>query len=188
MSETEIHTKRLVLRRVSAADPVALNAAIQDPRIFRNVGTIPPFQPLEDTIRQQRQRAARSAQGKGGGFCAYVSGELIGLAGGGENDQTGIVDFGYWIVPAYWGQGFATEAARSVLGWFIRAQGRRQFTASHFKDNPASGRVLEKLGFQLAGESRHMCAGRGEEVDGLDFIWPATDLVLAQYLEAGHGG
>lgn len=187
MSELEIHTKRLLLRRVSEADPVKLNAAMQDPRIFRNVGTIPAFQRLDETIRQQRQRAARSAQGKGGGFCAYLSDELIGLAGGGENDQTGIVDFGYWITPAYWGQGYATEAARSVLNWFIHAQGRRQFTASHFRDNPASGRVLEKLGFRRTGESRHMCAGRGEEVDGLDFIWPASDLVLAEYLETDRG-
>lgn len=184
MTDTEIRTARLVLRRASEADPVVLNRAVQDPRIFRNVGTIPAHQTLDETIRQQRQRAARAAEGKGGGFCAYLDGELMGMAGGGENDETGIVDFGYWISPQYWGQGLATEASGAVLRWFATAQGRTQFTASYFIDNPASGRVLEKLGFRQVGVSRQLSAGRGGKADAADMIWPANEGILIQLLEA----
>ncbi|MFN4023926.1 MAG: GNAT family N-acetyltransferase [Hyphomonas sp.] len=187
MSDYEIHTARLVLRRASEADPHALNKAVQDPRIFRNVGTIPPFQTLEDTIRQQRQRAARAAEGKGAGFCAYLDGELMGMAGGGENEATGIIDFGYWIAPHHWGQGYATEAARAVLHWFVAVQGRRQFTASYFLDNPASGRVLEKLGFRKVGTSLQASAGRETESGTADMIWPQDDAILTRLLEAPHG-
>lgn len=187
MNGTELHTARLVLRRVSEADPVVLNRAIQDPRIYRNVGTIPPRQSLQETIRQQKQRAARSAEGKGGGFCVYLSGELIGLAGGGENDDTGVIDFGYWISPDHWGKGYATEAASAVLSWFVKAQFRQQFTASYFRDNPASGRVLEKLGFGFVRESRHFCAGRNEDVDAFDMVWSADDRALQMLLETDLG-
>lgn len=187
MSETEIRTARLILRRASEADPAALNAAVQDPRIYRNVGTVPAAQTLEQTLLQQAQRAARSAEGKGGGFCAYLDGELIGLAGGGENDETGIVDFGYWILPSHWGRGFATEASFAVLRWFVHEQGRTAFTASHIIDNASSGRVLVKLGFRPVGQSRHFCAGRAGEVDAIDFVWPASPEILTQLQEPDHG-
>jgi RimJ/RimL family protein N-acetyltransferase len=186
MDANELRTARLVLRRAYEADPVALNRAIQDPRIFRNVGSIPAFQTLEATIAQQSQRAARAAQGKGAGFCAYLSGELMGLAGGGENDVTGLIDFGYWVSPAYWGQGYATEAAQAVLQWFVQVQGRRQLTASYFRDNPASGRVLDKLGFRAVGESRQFCAGRNERANAIDLIWPADEGVLSRFIERCH--
>lgn len=186
MSETEIRTSRLVLRRASEADPAALNAAVQDPRIYLNVGTVPPAQTLEQTVVQQAQRAARSAVGKAGGFCAYHDGALMGLIGGGENDATGIVDFGYWIAPSHWGRGFATEAGFAVLRWFVHEQGRTAFTASHITDNAPSGRVLVKLGFRPVGQSRHFCAGRAGEVDAIDFVWPASPEILTQLQEPDH--
>ncbi len=46
-----------------------------------------------------------------------------------------------------------------------RALGHRRIVAAHFLDNPASGRVLEKVGFtSVAGTTRRFSLGRGEEV------------------------
>jgi RimJ/RimL family protein N-acetyltransferase len=71
---------------------------------------------------------------------------------------------GYWIARAYWGRGFATEAC-SALVEIARALGLARLEGSHFLDNPASARVLEKLGFEPTGlVAPRMSCARGTEV------------------------
>jgi RimJ/RimL family protein N-acetyltransferase len=72
---------------------------------------------------------------------------------------------GYWIARPYWGQGFATEAAHALID-IARTLKLPRLEASHFVDNPASGRVLEKLGFVPTGLSatRYSCARGGEAI------------------------
>ena len=71
---------------------------------------------------------------------------------------------GYWIARLYWGRGLATEACRALIE-IARTLGLASLEGSHFIDNPASARVLEKLGFEPRGliAPRMSCA-RGEEV------------------------
>ena len=70
---------------------------------------------------------------------------------------------GYWIARPYWGRGYATEASIALID-IGRTLGFGQLEGSHFIDNPASGRVLEKLGFRPLGITapRLSCA-RGAE-------------------------
>lgn len=56
---------------------------------------------------------------------------------------------GYAVLPACWGQGFATEVA-GVLVRFATDVGCREVLATTLEENAASGRVLEKLGFTVA--------------------------------------
>jgi len=72
---------------------------------------------------------------------------------------------GYWIARQHWGKGFATEACRSLIE-IARTLKLPRLEASHFIDNPASGRVLEKLGFVPTGMSaeRYSCARGGEAI------------------------
>ena len=63
-------------------------------------------------------------------------------------------EIGYWIGRTFWGMGFATEAAAGLLDWAHRARGVRAVASGHFTDNPASGRVLEKVGFLYTGQIR----------------------------------
>ena len=76
---------------------------------------------------------------------------------------SGAVEMGYLIARARWNRGFATEAGEALLG-IARALRLPRIEAAHFIDNPASGRVLEKLGFRDTGLTapRHSCA-RGHE-------------------------
>jgi RimJ/RimL family protein N-acetyltransferase len=71
---------------------------------------------------------------------------------------------GYWLSRPHWGRGLATEACTALID-IARALGLPSLEAGHFIDNPASGRVLEKLGFEAVGiiAPRMSCA-RGEEV------------------------
>lgn len=61
-------------------------------------------------------------------------------------------ELGYWLTPPAWGRGYATEAGRAVLAMARHALGLKRLRSSHFVDNPASGRVLTKLGFRPTGQ------------------------------------
>jgi len=71
---------------------------------------------------------------------------------------------GYWISRPYWGQGFATEACLALIE-IARTLALSSLEGSHFVDNPASARVLEKLGFEPVGiVAPRMSCARGVEV------------------------
>jgi len=63
-------------------------------------------------------------------------------------------ELGYWLGVSYWGQGFATEAGRAMLRYGFEELHLHRIFASHFKHNPASGRVLRKLGLRYEGCQR----------------------------------
>ena len=85
---------------------------------------------------------------------------IIGCIG--LSQSGGQIELGYWIARDHWGQGYATEAARAMLA-LARTLGHRRLEAYHFADNPASGRVLAKLGFRPVGPLReqHSAARAG---------------------------
>ncbi|GMN02725.1 GNAT family N-acetyltransferase [Erythrobacter sp. MTPC3] len=86
-----------------------------------------------------------------------------------DGNASGETELGYWIARPYWGQGYATEAGRAVLD-IARMLGHERIVASHFLDNPASGKVLEKLGFEATGRivERHSC-GRGAKAPTAEY-------------------
>jgi len=63
-------------------------------------------------------------------------------------------ELGYWLGVAYWGQGYATEASREMLRYGFQDLKLHRIFASHFGHNPASGRVLRKLGMRHEGCQR----------------------------------
>lgn len=155
-------TERLLLRPAWPEDWETILWGIGDERVVRNLAKAPwPY--LSEHAREfaGREHDARvpallltlpAAQGS----------RLIGCAGLGQT-ATG-VELGYWIARPYWGQGYATEGARGMLE-VARLLGHRRIEAGHYLDNPASGRVLRKLGFQPTGKVKPRdCVARGEVV------------------------
>ena len=63
-------------------------------------------------------------------------------------------ELGYWIGVPYWGQGYATEAAQAIVGYGLETLGLNRIYAHHMARNPASGRVLERVGMQREGVLR----------------------------------
>ena len=159
---TEIQTERLRLRRIWEEDAPRIHDCIKDPRIHRNVGTIPPDQSLERTRERILENAARFDAGTSFGFAITVGGDAIVGMTGGHFTKYASFDFGYWIAPEAWGNGYATEAAGGLMAWMIAEHGVKAFTAGYIADNPASGRVLSKLGLIHAGRSRYFVQGRQE--------------------------
>ncbi|WP_310468528.1 GNAT family N-acetyltransferase [Sphingomonas sp.] len=155
-------TKRLLLRPGWAQDAAALAAAIADETIVRNLATAPwPY--------GQRDAEAFLAAPRDPVLPSLLLFErtsdaprLVGACGLGRR-PSGHVELGYWIARAHWGRGFATEACAALIE-IARTLGLARLEGSHFLDNPASGRVLEKLGFVPNGITapRYSCA-RGAE-------------------------
>lgn len=156
-------TARLLLRPGFAEDAPALARAIDDSAIVRNLATAPwPYGLAEaeahlaashDPVLPRMLILERTAGAP----------RLVGACGLSRR-PSGAVELGYWIARADWNRGFATEAGRALIE-IAGALKLARLEAAHFVDNPASGRVLEKLGFSATGISapRHSCA-RGQEV------------------------
>ena len=68
---------------------------------------------------------------------------------------------GYWLGKPFWGQGYATEAAGRLVAHAFEDLGADCLSACWYCDNPASGRVLEKLGFRPSGQEKRACLARG---------------------------
>lgn len=90
-------------------------------------------------------------------------GELIGAVGyiEGSVEQA---EIGYWIGRPFWGNGYATEAAQALVDYCFDEAGFRRLTAGHFADNPASARIIAKLGFRRIGIGAQWCEARKSEV------------------------
>lgn len=79
-----------------------------------------------------------------------------GMGFHGEPDETGAVEIGYDIVPAYRNRGYATEMARRLIDWALAQSGIMVIKADCFYDNTGSIRVLEKVGMQRISQENDM--------------------------------
>lgn len=83
--------------------------------------------------------------------------KLIGDMGcKGGPDENGIVEIGYSVVPEYQNNGYATEMVRGLVEWLLELPEIKKVTAECLVENPASGRVLKKAGFQQLREEDDM--------------------------------
>jgi RimJ/RimL family protein N-acetyltransferase len=155
-------TERLTLRPGWIEDAPALYSAIADEGIVRNLATAPwPYRPEDAESFLARDRGAAEASAL---VFLHTEGrpELIGGVGFGRMPD-GRTELGYWLKRDCWGRGYATEAARALLAAARHSLRLKRLEAGHFLDNPASGRVLEKLGFRPTGQIvPRYSVGRGE--------------------------
>lgn len=137
-------TSRLTIRALSAEDVPTL-AALAVPEVARNMATIP----VGMTEEQADAYIAASRYRGVPGFRLGIAhaGRLIGLLGFGGTPP----DVAYFLSPAHWGRGFATEALSAFLPMAFERFPLGRISAEHFTDNPASGAVLRKLGFTETG-------------------------------------
>lgn len=162
-------TERLLLRPGWIEDGPALFEAIRDEGIVRNLASAPWPYTLADAeafLRTDRMP---------GEPCFLIfrrteaAPQLVGTVGFGRR-PSGETELGYWIARAHWGRGYATEAGKAAIDLARESLRLRRLSAGHFLDNPASGRVLEKLGFRSTGTiALRYSAGRREEAPSRTF-------------------
>lgn len=145
-------SERLLLRDFAESDWEAVLAYQQDPLYLRynewtsrTADEVRQF--LGIFLNQQRQIPRIKFQ-----FAVTLksTGQLIGNCGvRRDSPETREGDMGYELDPRFWGKGYATEAARTVLSFGFSHMHLHRVTAWCIADNVASARVLEKLGMRL---------------------------------------
>jgi RimJ/RimL family protein N-acetyltransferase len=154
-------TDRLLLRPGWIEDAPALFAAIADEAVVRNLATAPwPY-----TLEHARAFLATERKSDEPSLLIFLRTEgapqLIGTIGL-RRRRSDERDLGYWIARRHWNCGYATETGEAVVRLARESLRVPRLAAGHFLDNPASGRVLEKLGFRPTGiVARRYSAGRG---------------------------
>jgi len=141
-----LKTRRLELKPLRRADAAALRAITDMPAIAGAIEFLPsPF-----TLAAARALIARNEDERECFVGVRRRGRLAGVVGAHRQNEERI-EIGYWVGPAYQGQGIATEAAGAV----VAALGENfsvRIVAECRPENRASWRVLEKLGFRATGE------------------------------------
>jgi [ribosomal protein S5]-alanine N-acetyltransferase len=82
------------------------------------------------------------------------NGRQIGGIGLRVEKQHQHAELGYWLGVPFWGHGYATEAAADIVRYGFETLALHRIFASHFKHNPASGRILKKVGMKYEGCQR----------------------------------
>jgi RimJ/RimL family protein N-acetyltransferase len=160
-----VRTQRLTLRPGWPEDAPALARAIDHEAVVRNLSRVPWPYSIEaaETFLQHWTDTRFLVFEHQGGSVALIG--CVGIDSVGDERH----ELGYWFTPSAWGKGYATEAARGVLA-AARCAGIRRVTSRHAVDNPASGRVLRKLGFQPTGRVEPIWSkGRGGEMACIGF-------------------
>ncbi len=161
MAPVILHTQRLTLRAPQPRDAAQIAERIGIKDVAWNLGRAPYPYELSDAEAFIEKAGTNWAEGKACVFMLeHPTDGVIGCTGLDKHGEN-LWEIGYWAGKPWWGQGFVSEAAQAVMEWAETEKEISGFVSGHFTDNPASGRVLEKLGFIAVGVVDHVGAARG---------------------------
>ncbi|MDQ4128053.1 MAG: GNAT family N-acetyltransferase [Actinomycetota bacterium] len=166
-----LQTTRLILRAFTLGDASKVQRLAGDWEVARTLLSVPhPYGEglAEEWISGHRSEFERN---EGLHFAAVLreGGELCGACGLMINARDANAELGYWIGVPYWGRGYATEAAREVVRYGFEGLRLHRIHAAHFGNNPASGRVLTKLGLRYEGTRREHHRKYGDYEDRVEY-------------------
>jgi len=161
-------TPRLRLRAFDVADAPAVQRLAGDFAIADTTLSIPHPYPEGMAEAWLASLATAFAEGQQAVYAITdrASGEVVGAIGLILRREHDRAELGYWVGRPFWGRGFATEAARAMLEFGFHVLDLSRIYAGHFARNPASGRVLTKIGMRPEGTARSHVKrwGRSEDL------------------------
>jgi ribosomal-protein-alanine N-acetyltransferase len=178
LAHAPAHSGRLALTSLRAEHTGALHPLIDDWEVVKMLAVVPwpvAYEDVASYVATKRGDASEEIA-----FCVVVGGQPIGVASvkrpGTSNPPRVMPRLGYWLGRPHWGQGHATEAVRLLAAEaFARYPDAGVIGAGVYTDNPASRRVLEKVGFARVGGYKMHCRSRDAEVqiDDMNLTWDA---------------
>jgi RimJ/RimL family protein N-acetyltransferase len=166
MAFPTLRTNRLVLRQFQLQDAYAVQQLAGAREIAERTLVIP--HPYPDGMAEQwiESQQKEFAAGHAITFAIMLTaGGLIGSIGMEIQAEHQHARLGYWLGVSYWNQGYCTEAVEAVLGYGFTTLELHRIYAPHFLSNPASGRVLQKVGMTFEGRMRDHYIRFGEFKD-----------------------
>lgn len=180
-AQPTLETPRLILRPFAPGDAPEVERLAGDRDIASTTINIP--HPYPDGAAEQWIAGHQDAYARGEmatfAIVARESGRLVGAIGLVIAAQHARAELGYWVGRPYWNRGYCTEAAREILRFAFQDLGLNRVQAAHFTRNPASGRVMQKLGMLREGTMRELFRKRDgfEDADGYAILrreWKPT--------------
>lgn len=151
--QPELRTKRLLLRPFTLADASDVQRLAGAAEVADTTLNVP--YPYADGMAEAWMAGhAEQFLYRTGVIYAITRHEEPGVCGCvslGITSPHSRAELGYWLGVPFWGLGYATEAAAALVDYGFRGLGLHRITASHFARNPASGRVLQKVGMTREG-------------------------------------
>ena len=150
-----LQTKRLLLREIEDSDLSKVFEGLSDPKVVKHYGV--SFTSLEATREQMDwySNMMKNDTGRCWAICVSESNEFAGVITlPFWEKQHRKAELGYWLLPAYWRNGYATEAAAAVINYAFREMKLHRIKAETEDDNPGSIATLKKLGFVYEGTQK----------------------------------
>lgn len=163
----QLGTPRLLMRKARMEDAQDLYEYGRDPLVAQHV-LWDAYRSIADARAYVRylQRQYRGDQPASWCIEHTPSGRVVGTIGlMWWNREHGSAEVGYSLSRAYWNQGLMTEALVEVLRYCFEELGIHRIEAQHELENPASGRVMEKVGMRKEGTLRGRLYNKGRYVD-----------------------
>jgi RimJ/RimL family protein N-acetyltransferase len=152
-SQPTLTTAQLVLRPFQLSDVADIQRLAGDRDIAATTLRIP--HPYLDGMAEEWLGSVNARYEKGDVVAFAITrdndGALLGAIGLEICREHERAELGYWIGKPYWGNGYCTEAARTVVDYAFETLGLNRIVAHHLAHNEASGRVMRKVGMQYEG-------------------------------------
>jgi [ribosomal protein S5]-alanine N-acetyltransferase len=162
-----LETERLVLRPYSTADARRVQQMCNDWEIASTTLALPYPYPEGAAEQWISTHAESFRQGTEVTLAITLKpdGPVIGSVALSVNKKHQRGELGYMVAKEHWNRGYCTEACRALISYGLSALGLSRIQAVHFPRNPASGRVMQKLGMTREGLLRQYVSNRGTRED-----------------------
>ncbi len=155
----------VALRTIEEEDAEFFQKTVNDPRVRISIGSA---EAKNHAAELEWIESLNEREGTHLSVC--VDSEPVGsISLKPPNEVDGVVEIGYMIAPEQWGNGYATDAVRTICGYAFDERRLNKVRANCYATNPGSQRVLEKAGFTQEGRFRQEGFVEGEFVDVLRF-------------------
>ncbi|RLJ31066.1 RimJ/RimL family protein N-acetyltransferase [Chryseobacterium sp. 7] len=160
-----IQTERLILSELEEKDIPFIVEYLQH-RIFSDLTSNIPFPYVEDDARSWLKMSKEAFENHTGYIFAIRNkeGQIMGGIGLSDRDDDK-AELGYWIGVPYWNKGLVTEAAKAIVDFGFKKLEFNKIFATHFLHNPASGRIMEKIGMEQEAVLKQEMKKDGEYFD-----------------------
>ncbi|GEN72124.1 GNAT family N-acetyltransferase [Chryseobacterium lathyri] len=160
-----IETERLILSQLKEEDLPFVTEYLQD-KIFSDVTSNIPYPYTGEHARFWMKMSWESFENNTGYTFAVRNkeGQILGAIGLHDRDDDK-AELGYWMGKPFWNKGYITEAATALIDFGFNELQINKIYATYFLDNPASGRIMEKIGMEKEALLKQHLKKDGKYID-----------------------
>ncbi|GIN57922.1 GNAT family N-acetyltransferase [Lederbergia ruris] len=166
-----ILTDRLNLRIFEKSDAETVQALCNNFNIYKSTLYLPYPYSLNDALVWIENHQKNFDEDRSYEFAITdrISGNLYGAISLSNNQKFNNGEIAYWIGEEYWGKGYGTEAAKAIIDFAFKEKELHKVFARYFKSNPASGRIMQKVGMVQEGLLKDQVVKDGKYEDLIYF-------------------